>query len=224
MPPKRIRNYGVWVATPISYESEGASKDPISPHILLKFRDDSKRTYEAAINVKSRGEESRLVYWFERDFEHEYLSTLIDLDMGFHSLDEDKEEGLDYDRIEGLVDFKRGRLLEHDNKGPNNDILDQLEPILDKAIKAKARIYVFGSRFDSKDGIHNVHMNQGSLPKFDNGIYQDGALMVRYEDHWEAVFLAFASQRVPTDSEGPPTKEARSLVDLIGDGNRRRES
>jgi uncharacterized protein YukJ len=104
-------------------------------------------------------------------------------------------------------------------EGPNNDFIDQLEPILDEAIKAKAHIYIFGSQYGRKDGIHNVHMNQGSLPRFENGIFQDGAFFIRYVDHWEAVFLAFASQKIPTDDDGLAVEDATSSADLLGDGD-----
>lgn len=138
---------------------------------------------------------------------------------GFHSLDKKKEEGLDYFRIDGLVALPKGTLLPHDVPGPDNDMLDKLKPILDEAINKAQRIYLFGSQYDRKDGIHNVHMNQGSLPKYENGIYQDGGLLIEYERNWQAVFLAFASQQLPTDDDGLPIEDSTSLAVLVGDGD-----
>jgi uncharacterized protein YukJ len=51
---------------------------------------------------------------------------------------------------------QKRKVLPHDRPGEKNDILDELEPILDKAINEKARIYLFGSQFKDRGGIHNV--------------------------------------------------------------------
>lgn len=55
--------------------------------------------------------------------------------------------------------------------------------------------------FNTRNGIHNVHMNQGNIPHFvkDDGVFQDGGLLIEYDDHWTGVFLAFASQAAHTD-------------------------
>lgn len=76
---------------------------------------------------------------------------------------------------------------------------------------------MFGSQFPHKDEIHDIHMNQGSLPKFDNGIYEDGGIIFYFPDgdHWEAIFIAFASQRIPTDNNGLPLPQSQALVELV---------
>lgn len=61
-------------------------------------------------------------------------------------------------------------------------------------------------------------MNQGSLPKFENGVYRDGGIFFHFEedDSWVGVFLAFASQRVPTDDEtGLPLPGSKSLAEML---------
>ncbi|PYI18891.1 hypothetical protein BO99DRAFT_298790, partial [Aspergillus violaceofuscus CBS 115571] len=89
-------------------------------------------------------------------------------------------------------------VLPGDIPGRANDILDVVWPILDRATRGSPTVYIFGSSFGS--GIHNVHKNQGCLPRYDNDGYQDGGLLIQFDDaHWEAVFLAFASQRIPTE-------------------------
>jgi uncharacterized protein YukJ len=47
-------------------------------------------------------------------------------------------------------------------------------------------------------------MNQGNSGRWtdDNGTVQDGALILDFGDHWEAVFIAFASQAIHTQ-DGP---------------------
>jgi len=61
---------------------------------------------------------------------------------------------------------------------------------------------VFG--FDPGNGIHDIHMNQGNAGQFkkDNGVWQDGGLLVSYPDgHWSAVFLGFQSQAWHTNDQ-----------------------
>jgi uncharacterized protein YukJ len=123
--------------------------------------------------------------------------------------------------------FKTGKVLPHDVDGQNNDILDKLKPVLRRAIEKKATIYLFGSKYNNlgsihnvRGGIHNIHLNQGSLPRYENNIYRDGGFLLDFKEdqhqHWEGVFLAFASQRVPTDDQtGEPTEESQALADIL---------
>lgn len=211
-----IRNYGVWVGTPTSFTVECADVDPIDPHIYLKFKDDilSPIEYTAAINVKSRSSESRLIYWPLTNLNNGFTNNLTTLGRGFNP----RVPGprLDYLRSDPpLIDIGQGQLLEHDLPGPDNDIIDRVAPILRRAIMSEnAVVYIFGSRFPG--GIHNIHMNQGSLPGFDNGVGKDGGIFFYFpdEDRWDAIFLAFASQRTPTDDNtGLPNDNAETLVD-----------
>ena len=75
------------------------------------------------------------------------------------------------------------------------------------------------------DGIHDVHMNQGSTKGFvhrdgddsndHNDVWQDGVLLVRLpEDRWVAYFSAFTQQLVPTDELGNPTDGAAPIDEL----------
>ncbi|KAF9290406.1 hypothetical protein BGZ68_007167 [Mortierella alpina] len=215
---KKVDNYGVWVCTPYDFEMESKDRDPKTPHILVYFSDNSgAENLEAAINVKSKEEESRLIFWVKRQFMHPIINDLRQLDKGFHPLPNSALVGLDYIRTPGLNFPSNGKLLEHDTPGPNNDMLDVMEPILQRAIKKKATLYLFGSQYEEKTGIHNVHMNQGSLAKYSNDIGKDGALIIQFKDHWEAVFLAFGSQRTPTDDEtGLALEKSRSLAEQLG--------
>ncbi|KAG0038702.1 hypothetical protein BGZ82_011097 [Podila clonocystis] len=216
-----VDNYGVWVGTPVDFKMEKKEDDPHTPHIHLFFSDDSNHgNFKAAINVKSRQEESRLVFWVKRQFLHPIIDDLRRLDKGFYLLpnsDVPSLDGLDYIRTPGLIFPSRGTLLEHDTPGPHNDMLNVMEPILNRAIEKKATVYLFGSQFQDESGIHEVHMNQGSLPEYSNGVGQDGALIIKFESHWEAVFLAFGSQRAPTDDEtGLKLRKSQSLAEQLG--------
>ncbi|KAJ9497135.1 hypothetical protein LTR99_002071 [Exophiala xenobiotica] len=216
-----IQDYGVWKGKPVSYKVDPPSDS--SPHINLVFTGDGPTKLSAAINVKSTSQPSQLVYWFDRNFSHPLTQTLAQLDYGFQAIDSDdsqtKDLALDYVRTPDLLQLKEGRVLPFTEDGPDNDILDELQPILDDAIQQKADIYLYGSSYGT--GIHDIHMNQGS-PGFDNGVGQDGAFLLRFPDeHWEAVFLAFASQRIPTDdTSGDPLSgsQSQSLESIIESG------
>ncbi|KAG0334252.1 hypothetical protein BG000_008489 [Podila horticola] len=212
-----VPSYGVWVGKPTHYHIDQSSIDP-TPHINLFFKDDLQGSmeHEAAVNIKSRGAESRLVSWVINDFKHPIASQLETLNFGFHLLSiRGVLRGLDYLRAGSPIpNIQNGKLLPHDLPGIENDIIDDIKSILDSAISQNATVYVLGSSYGS--GIHDVHMNQGSLPQFDNAIYKDGALLVHFPDkHWEAVFLAFASQRIPTDDLGLPYTNSRSLAEIL---------
>ncbi|KIW88148.1 uncharacterized protein Z519_11259 [Cladophialophora bantiana CBS 173.52] len=220
-----IPHYGVWKGIPVAYRVDPPN-DP-SPHINLVFTDDKNGTTErkAAINVKSQSTPNELVYWFDHDFSHPLTRDLERLGLGFRHITANdlstRDLALDYDRTDNLLHMPDGRILPFTESGPDNDILDQLIPILDGAIEKQAKIYLYGSSFGS--GIHDVHMNQGSVG-FPNGVGQDGAFFLRFPDgHWEAVFLAFASQRIPTnDRNGQPLSGSPSLERIIKASGRAR--
>jgi uncharacterized protein YukJ len=228
-----VPHYGVWACRPTRYKAEGRGVP--TPHIELYFTDNGSKELRAAINVKSSGKDSRLVYWGLTSFSDPVTDQLSELNLGFHLIQDSNNvddrsprhyryshyypqdpglEGLDFYRMKNLLDIKSGLVLPHDIPGKDNDILDKVTPILDRAIKNSATAFIFGASFGS--GIHNIHMNQGSLPKFDNGVYSDGAILFKFKDgHWEAVFLAFSSQRLPTDENGEAEQGSQTLEDII---------
>lgn len=207
-----IKKYGVWKAKPVSAIFQ---KENQTPHLELTFSDGEFGQARAAINIKSGDrKESRLVYWSDKDFKHPIVSQLEDLNTGFTLLqgtEEQKLGGLALDYIRGnLFQRQNGKILPHNIPGPNNDIIDALQPIVDEAISLQATIYLYGSRFDDRNGdtgIHDVHMNQGNQKPWDgdNGVFQDGGFILRFNDHWEAVFIGFASQAIHAeDGSGFP--------------------
>ncbi|GFF49899.1 uncharacterized protein YukJ [Aspergillus udagawae] len=227
-----VKDYGVWKGVPVHYEVESALDDPRSPHLSLYYHDNQEMEpqfdlkyrhkhkhkppnktkpkeipglFRAAINIKSIDRDSRLAYWVNyKTAEHKMVQNLANLDFGFHPLEELDGQGLDYIRS-GLFDTKSGRVLPHDIPGPNNDMIDVLVPEVKQSIEKRAEVYIFGACFNTRNGMHDVHMNQGNIGKFrhDDGVFQDGGLLIHYKDtgQWTGVFLAFASQAVHTDNE-----------------------
>jgi uncharacterized protein YukJ len=220
-----IQNYGVWVAEPVRVSAERAQEDSDTPHIHLFFDDGTGGNFDnarrASINVKSSSALSELVFWHVQDFKHPVLEKLREMNMGFASIPS-AAGGIALDYIRGnLVDLAKGRILPHDLPGPRDDIIDYILPEFQAAISRKARIFLFGEPYSDMQGIHDVHMNQGSLGRFEkyNGVWQDGGVILHYpdEDRFAAIFLAFASQAAHTDERnGNALPGSRNLAQLIG--------
>jgi uncharacterized protein YukJ len=225
-----LAKYGVWKANPVHCVVENRDKDKTDPHLTLYFPEKgdssdyngqrSRRTGKskkdipglssAAINIKSGDKnESELAYWVDHNFDnHPMINRLTSLSMGFHSLKGSKPEPanlrLDYIR-RNLFNVSTGRILHHDKSGPLNDIVDILEPEFQHAIDQNADVYLFGEPYTNGKGLHNVHMNQGSIQKYkqDDGVFQDGGILIHYprSNRWIGVFIGFASQAVHTDEK-----------------------
>jgi hypothetical protein len=88
------------------------------------------------------------------------------------------------------------------------EALNVLEPMVKAA--GVAKIYVFGARFvhEPPVGLHDIHYNQGDPPgvhQHDDGIWQDGGVIVRHGDgHYEGFFVRFNTQVMTTDDNGLP--------------------
>lgn len=87
--------------------------------------------------------------------------------------------------------------------------------------KQDVTVYGFGFLFEPEgNGLHETHMNQGN-PKLqhgkdhsrENGVQQDGAVMVEIGGKFQALLIAFQTQLVPTDSRGYPLPKAKPILD-----------
>ena len=222
-----IDNYSVWVARPVRVSAERAEQDPDTPHIHLFYDDGSGGNYDnarrASINVKSGSELSELVFWLIQNFQHPIVDELRSLVMGFQGIPS-QAGGVALDYIRGnLIDLSQGRLLPHDRPGSGDDIIDFVMPELQAAINRNGTVYLFGEPYDDMQGIHDIHMNQGSQGQFKkyNGVWQDGGVIIHFpdEDRFAAIFLAFASQAVHTDEEaGHSLPGSQNLAQLLGHG------
>jgi uncharacterized protein YukJ len=222
-----IDNYSVWVARPVRVSAERAEQDPDTPHIHLFYDDGSGGNYDnarrASINVKSGSELSELVFWLIQNFQHPIVDELRSLAMGFQGIPS-QAGGVALDYIRGnLIDLSQGRLLPHDRPGSGDDIIDFVMPELQAAINRNGTVYLFGEPYDDMQGIHDIHMNQGSQGQFKkyNGVWQDGGVIIHFpdEDRFAAIFLAFASQAIHTDeAEGHGLPGSQNLAQLLGQG------
>ena len=207
-----LRSYGVLKGKAIEVRL-GAGQ---SPHYQVRIVDDTT-DYRIAVNVKSQLAPSELEYVVIERFSHPITSLVEDLDRGFTPLPS-RPGGGALDFIRGnLFDRTRMRPLPFSVPGFDNDLNEKIDSVMQRAIADEASlVYAFGERWgpepNTKDkyfgflpgnGIHDIHMNQGNAPRFveDDGVYQDGGLLVQFPDQseWIAIFLKFQSQTWHTD-------------------------
>jgi uncharacterized protein YukJ len=209
-----LRSYGVLKGKAIEVRL-GAGQ---SPHYQVRIIDD-RTDYRIAINVKSQLPPSDVEYLIYENFQHPVTARVEPLGAGFTPLARKPDSGaLDFIRS-NLFDRVRMRPLPFSVPGFDNDLNEKLDRIMQRAVADEAAVvYAFGERwgpepgkkdkyfgFDPGNGIHDIHMNQGNSSQFvkDDGVYQDGGVLVHFPDRneWTAVFLKFQSQSWHTDDQ-----------------------
>jgi uncharacterized protein YukJ len=212
-----LKRYGVLRAAVIDRRLETDD----TPHYQIHLRA-AGVDYRAAVNVRSQLKPPDLLYLGIDNFDHPILEQVRRLPDGFTEV-ESQRGGVAIDYIRGnLFDRFLMRPAPTTKPGPDNDLGEFLDHYVQKALgDPEARAYVFGEPFGPEavpdkvfgfrpgNGMHDVHMNQGNRGRFagDNGVFQDGALLLHYPgaDTWVAIFLAFQSQVMHTkDDSGDP--------------------
>lgn len=224
-----LNAYGVLVGAVRDTRTEAGDQTPhYQIHVHAAGVD-----YRIAVNVRSAQQPPDLLYLADEAFAHPVLSALGGLDDGYHQLPS-SPGGAALDYIRGnLFDRSRLRSLPGNLPGPDNDLSDKLDHFAARALAdPDARVYAFGERWgpeaDTRDkvfgflpgnGIHDIHLNQGNAGRFagDNGVWQDGALLLHYpaQQQWVAFFLAFQSQAWHTDD-----RTGNPIADLPGETGR----
>ncbi len=179
--------------------------------------------FRIASNVKSSAPHAPSVVLFKQltALPSTLLSGLAALTPGFTKVPS-TPGGLALDYLRGgLFDVTTMTPVPADATVGHNDLKDKLEAAMVSAMaKEGTLIYAFGSRwgpdagqpdqyfkFVPGNGIHDIHMNQGNSGGYtgDNGIYQDGGLVLVFPDGTcQAFFFAFQSQSFHTDDHGNP--------------------
>jgi uncharacterized protein YukJ len=235
-----LRSYGVLAGRIVEGRSE---RDADTPHYQVRV-DGGGTDFRIAVNVLSQQAPSELLYLADPAFRHPLLADLPALADGFTPVPSGPGGvALDYIRA-NLFDRTAMRPLPSTAPGPDNDLADAIDHFVSRAIAdPTARVYAFGERwgpeagtpdkifgFRPGNGIHDIHMNQGNSGRFrgDNGVWQDGGLLLHYprQDQWVGIFLAFQSQAWHTDDRtgdaitAPPVPaepEARDhVVRIVG--------
>ena len=190
-------------------------KREIQYHLHFSMLVDGDK-WDVAVNVGTNDADDLLKYKLVFDFRHPIIHSLGDAAAGSHELA--GEDALP------ALDFLRSDILVNTGKWRDSDVMDgsddaeptlTLKRLLSKAHQNKFDVYVFGRFYTDGDGIHDVHLNQGSTKGFvhrpdddsndHNDIWQDGAVLVDTgEPEWSTYFSAFNQQLVPTDDLGNP--------------------
>ncbi len=222
--------YGVLVGAAVDKRIEAGDR---TPHFQIQLRA-SGTDYRIAVNVRSAQDPPDLLYLADEAFAHPVVASLVGLDDGFHGLPS-SPGGAALDFIRGnLFDRTLLRPLPSNLPGPDNDLSDRLDHFVSRALAdPQARVYAFGQRWGPEsgladkvfgflpgNGIHDIHMNQGNGGQFagDNGVWQDGALLIHFpaQSQWVGFFLAFQSQGWHTDDR------TGHIIPVAGDAGDRR--
>ena len=220
-----IANYSVLAGKPTS----GKVVSGASAHYQITMQ--ATGPFTVAVNIQSV-DGSEVLFAIVEDFTPPDLTALTALPMGMTALK--SEAGglaLDYVRstVGGAPMITKAQMTLLPKQGAQAKGLSAEAEAIQRA-KARALenavvtllnmtiadkdgvIYAFGSAFADKgkvDGIHDIHMNQGNPANNhggDNGVWQDGALLINQpsKQAWTAVFIAFQTESWTTDSAGNP--------------------
>ncbi|SDE28464.1 DUF2278 family protein [Paraburkholderia lycopersici] len=179
--------------------------------------------WDIAVNVGTTDADDLLKYKLAFDFRHNVLASLQSAQAG--------STGLTGTDALPAIDFQRSDFLANTGTWRNSNVMDgsdQVEPVaslqrlLLRAQQSSLDVYVFGRFYSEGDGMHDVHMNQGSKGEFihragndvndHNDIWQDGALLVDLgEPEWALYVAAFDQQYLPTDDLGNPAPGSQPI-------------
>jgi uncharacterized protein YukJ len=179
--------------------------------------------WDVAVNIGTNDADDLLRYKLVYDFHHASIKQLGAAPLGAQDLT--NQSGLP------ALDFIRSDILSETGRWRDSDVMDgseftepgaSLMRSLVKAHENKFDVYAFGRFYTDANGIHDIHMNQGSTKSFihrvdddsndHNDIWQDGALFIDIgASEWVAYFAAFDQQLAPTDGLGNPRPGAGPL-------------
>lgn len=221
--------YGALRGRPDRYKREDNAS---TPHLQIRVVDASGQPWRIAVNVQS-DTGSDVVFWVVDPLAGEpLLASLPSLHSGFTSVARNADHAADYVKAP-LFDWRLGRVLPPSGNASADDLQDLLSLYLDQCRNAGGELYAFGSKFDRNlhkpidlefgnidglHGIHDIHLNQGNVGSHaqDNGTYHDGGLVLAFPDRYVGLFLAFQTQRIPTDAAGKAAPGAKPLSEIIG--------
>ncbi|MCI0703898.1 MAG: DUF2278 family protein [Planctomycetia bacterium] len=214
-----LKNYSLLKGTIINAQEAKAS----SPHYQILVVDDTTE-YRIAVNVRSSLNPPDLEFLLIPDFDHPLTDLLPEVAIGMHRLSDSATKRRD----SGLcLDFLRMNLFQRSQMkvipsffpGPDNDLNEKIDQYVEYAMGDENNlIYAFGERWGPEsnkrdkyfgflpgNGIHDIHYNQGNSGGFkgDNGVYQDGGLILYFaaENKFVAYFTKFQSQAWNSDEQ-----------------------
>jgi uncharacterized protein YukJ len=217
-----------------------------TPHLQIRVVDGHNQAWRVPVNVLS-GDQS-LVIFHRADplLNHPILAALPHVAAGFTPLPpatRSSASALDYFRAP-LFDWPTGVAVPHTGPGADDDLQDVLLTYLKQLRDQGGELFAFGAKFPepgqqsdprpidrefhTNQGVHDIHMNQGNARPGpfakDNGVLQDGGLILKFGSRYVGVFLRFETQWLPTDSAtgdrlpGAQPVAAGGSVVMDGDG------
>ena len=224
-----IQSYSVLAGDPVG----GKVVSGASAHYQITMNA-TKGPFTVAVNIQS-ADGSEVLYAIEENFTPPNAAGLLALPMGMTAL-KSQPGGLALDFVRSQVNGKamitKQQMTLLPKASTTKGLSGQAAAVQQAKVSALQNavvtllnmtiadkdgvIYAFGSAYSDSgkvDGIHDIHMNQGnpvggSGGGFggDNGIWQDGALMIHLpaSNTWTAVFIAFQTESWNTDGKGNP--------------------
>jgi uncharacterized protein YukJ len=196
--------------------------DLSTPHLQIRVVDGHNQAWRVPVNVLS-ADQSHLIFHRADPFQNNpILGALPQVAAGFTPLPPSARSAasaLDYFRAP-LFDWPNGVAIPSTGPGADDDLQDVLLTYLKQLRDQGGELFAFGAKFpepgQSPDprpidrefrtvqGVHDIHMNQGNPNPgpfaMDNGVFQDGGLILKFSSRYVGLFLRFATQWLPTDN------------------------
>ena len=192
-----------------------------TPHLQIRVLDEHHQAWRVPVNVLSK-DQSFLVFHPVDHSRATHPGWAATDRLGVHLPPRASAVGIDRN---GLFPRPAVRLANRSGRphvGPseNDDLQDVLTMYLQQLKAQNGELFVFGEPFpkpgqppnphpidhelDTNQGVHNIHMNQGnpnpgSFAK-DNGVFQDGGLILKFPTRYVGLLLRFQTQWLPTDN------------------------
>lgn len=208
-----LKNYSVAIGHPSEFFLEPEQGEGRWPHYVIVVQNGNAK-YSCVLNLFSRKDVPMKHKIIDIPKDDKGFNHLFKLPAGIHALPYHHDPqapisgGLDYFRHPSLKDVTT--LTPWKNEQLVKDL--KIVPIFDELLKNAEKVYVFGERYPARNGIgdggiHDVHQNQGNIAgtRFAvlDGIWQDGGVIVEYDDGTRKIILTqFEVQKNQSDNEG----------------------
>jgi uncharacterized protein YukJ len=165
-----------------------------------------------------------------KDNEKFSLEALSNIDYGIKVFDYEEDENKNSEISLDYIRSNLFEMDEFKGFSDTSELNENIHKYITECRDEDADIYIYGDVYpvDSEDailpdndkerkiklrrlsqygpeGVHNIHMNQGNKEckhLSDNGIYQDGGILIHFksENRWSAIFTRFESQCIETNN------------------------
>ena len=167
--------------------------------------------YDIAVNIGNVTEYNERIYssnlrvYYDEDYKYnrKILNEMLIQKKGIT----EGRRGLNLDYVKmKLFPFENMKLMRGLDKEKIflTEIIEK--NVLEGMYNDDIEVFAFGREYSSKNGMHDIHMNQGSRGrhKEKDRAYSDGGLFFynRKENKWTALFIAFLNQKFKTNRNG----------------------